>query len=250
MSTYVAESGHWYQPDGSPCYTVPAKKGGERPTTIKDAKQLGLVPSVTTIIRCASAPALEAWKVDQSVMAALTLPREGMESDEDFLARIKQDGKETAKKAAERGTAIHGAIERVLGGQDGGEWTDHANAALAAVASVAGSQQWASEKSFAHALGFGGKTDLTCPEWVIDFKTKEFDDVSQVKLYDEHFMQLAAYRHGLGLMPAAGGIVYVSATKPGLATILLASEEEMQRGWRMFAALLNYWQVKNGWPWE
>jgi hypothetical protein len=250
MSTYASEGHHWYRPDGTPCYEVPAKKGGMRATTITDARKFGLVPSVTTIIRCASAPSLEAWKIEQNVLAALTLPRLEGELDADFVKRVKEDGRETARKAAERGTDIHGAIERVLLGEDGGEWTDHANAGLRAAAAIAGEQAWSSEKSFAHPEGFGGKVDLHSPEWVIDFKTKEFSDVSKVALYDEHFMQIAAYRYGLGIHDAAGGIVFVSATVPGLATLLPVAEKDLERGWKMFLCLLGYWQAKNGWPWN
>jgi hypothetical protein len=59
---------------------------------------------------------------------------------------------------------------------------------------------WVSEKSFACELGFGGKLDLHAPAdgdgIVIDFKTKEFTDPAKVDAYDEHLMQLAAYRLG------------------------------------------------------
>jgi hypothetical protein len=74
LMTHAAESLHWYDRDGKPAYTVKAKDGSDRPATLRDARKLNLVPSVTTIIRCAAAPGLELWKANQLMMAALTLP--------------------------------------------------------------------------------------------------------------------------------------------------------------------------------
>ena len=70
-----SESNHWYAKDGTPMYTVPAKSGEPRATTLRDAKKMGLLPSVTTIMKSAASPGLEAWKLNQMMLAALTLPR-------------------------------------------------------------------------------------------------------------------------------------------------------------------------------
>ena len=43
------DTGHWYTKDGAPAYTVEGKTG-VRNTTLRDARKLGLIPSVTTII--------------------------------------------------------------------------------------------------------------------------------------------------------------------------------------------------------
>ena len=74
QTAFAAESGHWYKADGTPAYTVLAKSGAERPTTLRDARTLNLYPSVTTIIRLAAAPGLERWKLNQFGLALLTLP--------------------------------------------------------------------------------------------------------------------------------------------------------------------------------
>ena len=68
---------------------------------------MNLAPSVTTIMSVAAKPALENWKIDQALMAALTLPREENESLDDFMKRAKSDSKEQAIQAAQRGTEIH-----------------------------------------------------------------------------------------------------------------------------------------------
>ena len=60
------------------------KPGQMRPTTVRDAKQLGLFPSVTSIIKILSRPQLESWKQEQAVLAALTLPRKDGEPETEF----------------------------------------------------------------------------------------------------------------------------------------------------------------------
>ena len=107
---YASNAGHWYTRTGEPAYTVKGKNGTERPTTLRDARQLGLLPSVTTITNEANAPGLNNWKENQVLLSALTLPRIEGESEDVWVERIKADAKETAKKAADRGTQIHAWI--------------------------------------------------------------------------------------------------------------------------------------------
>ena len=107
----IAESGHWYRQDGSPAYTITGKNGKDRPTTLRDARQLSLVPSVTTILGVAAKPALDLWKQQQVLLSALTLPKADGESEMDWINRILLDSKETGKNAAKRGTKIHACIQ-------------------------------------------------------------------------------------------------------------------------------------------
>jgi hypothetical protein len=250
-SGWASESEHWYHRDGSPAYEVPNKsKGGMRPTSLADARKLDLVPSVSKIIDCAACYGLERWKAEQLLHAGLTLPHREGESEEQWIDRVWKDSAEQGKKAAERGTDIHALVEMFYRGyfeglkaQDLDPWVD---AVDQAVLGWFGGQKWSSEKSFAHPLGYGGKVDLHSPEVVIDFKTK--DSLQGVKLYDEHLMQLAAYGVGLLKNPVLPGmrsaIVFIHRTEPK-ATIIEASQEELDRGWRMFRALLDYWYAAN-----
>lgn len=249
MTNSVAtESGHFYAEDGSPCYTIIGANGKERGTTLRDARKLNLYPSVTTITKCAAAPGLTNWFIDQAIMAALTLTRQMGETDEDYIARIKRDSKEQAKKAAERGTEIHGALEKhFLGKAPDGEMWPYVKGVVQALKDHFGDLQWDAERSFAHPLGYGGKCDLHCKSEriVVDFKGKDFSDPSECKQYDEHLMQGAAYLEGFGLMPGRFANVFVSRTTPGLVCIVEAEAEDILRGWRMFRHLLNYWQEQN-----
>jgi hypothetical protein len=243
----AAESTHWYSRDGLPMYDLMGSNGKMRPTTLRDARKLNLVPSVTGIIRCAAAPGLERWKLDQMMQAALTLPRRDGESEKDWIARVWTDSGETARKAAERGTAIHAACQGHYEGESPcEEFWPHVQGTVAAVNNWAGARNdWIAEKAFAHPLGFGGKTDLHCPHFLLDFKSKEFDENTELKTWDEQAMQLAANREGQGFGMARCAIVYVSVTTPGLARLIEIPEEELSRGWEMFVFLLSYWKAKN-----
>jgi hypothetical protein len=247
--THAAESTHFYRRDGSPCYTVKAKDGSDRPTNLRDARKLGLVPSVTTIIKCAAAPGLERWKRDQMLHAALTLPRGATESEAAWLERVWTDSGETARKAAERGTAIHAAIQGWFEEVQPDPVLDpHVKGALNALGEWYPDWAWDAERSFACELGFGGKVDLShhAAALVLDFKTKEFSDPDALKTWDEQAMQLAAYRHGLGVPNARCAIVYVSVTVPGLAKLIEIPEADLVKGWKCFYSLLQFWKAKSG----
>jgi hypothetical protein len=254
MTEIASESGHFYYKDGSPCYEVPnkSKPGEMRPTTLRDAKSLGIYPSVTEIIKMLPKPGLDSWKTEQAIMASLTLPREQNEPDKQYIYRIIQDAKEQARKAAEKGTAIHGAIERKLQDREIDVSYDiFANSALSSLNDYL--QEGFSvynlcepEKSFAHPLGYGGKVDLHSRElgFICDFKTKEFDDPNKIKAWDEQKIQLAAYRKGLD-MPEGTRLlnVFISTSKPGLVKVVEHDLKEEAHYWKIFESLFNTWKL-------
>src|SRR3990167_5241666 len=205
---HASEQMHYYHRTGAPCYEVVAKNGSMRPTTLRDARLMNLVPSVTSIIRCAAAPGLELWKQQQVLHAALTLPLIPGETEDAYLAHIV-------------GTA--NAV------------TDWAGEGL----------DWDTERTFAHPLGYGGKVDISTSGFIADFKTTE-KDLEGIKTWDEHALQLAAYRHGIGAPSARCAIVYVNVLKPGEAKVIEIPEEELQRGWNMFRALRDFWYARTG----
>jgi len=242
-----AESTHWYDADGNPAYEVQAKDGSMRPTTLRDARKLNLRPSVTTILGILAKPGLDAWKQNQTIDAALTLPRLEGESLDDFKVRVIQDSKEQGRKASQLGTDIHSSLDKAYQGLPYDPEHDvYVKAVQEAVFLKYGDQKWIAEKSFSHPLGFGGKIDLASENIVIDFKTTGFTDPKKVGGYDEHQMQLAAYATGLCIQNPILANVYASTSVPGLVHILEYTEEEAKRGWEMFALCLRLWQVSKG----
>lgn len=239
------ESSHWYDADGKPAYTIIGKNGKERNTTLRDAKQLGLRPSVTTISREAAKPQLENWKAHQVLLAALTLPRLSDEPEQEWVERIMADSKAQAKAAADRGTQIHTWIQQQLEGKlpENEDAMLHYLAVSAELDAHQCDARWSVEQSFCRD-GYGGKVDLHQPGIVLDIKTKETPE--KFALYDEHAMQLAAYRQGLNMPAARCGIVFVSTTGTPEAKLMWIDDDKLQRGWAMFCALLDYWYAKTG----
>jgi hypothetical protein len=210
---------------------------------------MGLLPSVTTIMKAAASPGLEAWKLNQMMLAALTLPRAEGEGEESFIKRIQADSKDQARKAAERGTQVHTAIEQFFDGQINANDLPYLEPVYKAVNDTFGNLVWAVEKSFAAESGFAGKVDLHSRDGegvVADFKTKEFTSESLEKVagFDENVMQLAAYRNGLKLPNARCANIFVSVTEPGLVVVKEWTQEELVRGWAMFDALKTFYYAK------
>jgi hypothetical protein len=244
----ASESQHWYTRDGVPRYTVIGKNGKERNTTLRDARTENLVPSVTTILNVAAKPALTAWLMNQVLMAALTLPKLPEESDDDYCKRVMQDSKEQGKAAANEGTDIHAAIQGYYDGQVVRAHEKSVQGCVDRLQGHFGNKPWIAERSFGHELGFGGKCDLFTNVGdgiVVDVKSKEFSDPSKVDAYEEHLMQLAAYRVGLGVPKARCANVFVSRSVPGLAVVKEWDAADIDRGWLMFVHLLTFWQLKN-----
>lgn len=248
--------GHFYAQDGTPVYEVPnASKGGMRPTTITDARKLNLYPSVTTIIGILDKPGLTRWKEDKLLRATLENPKKMDQCHISWMKNISWAVAEETGKAAIRGNEIHDALEHfytvgtVQRSKKGLELSPYVCSVTEIVDKTFGiNRDWIAEASFGHEEGFGGKIDLhskTENGIIIDFKTKSAEDFSKVKAYDEHAMQLVAYRVGLGLPHATCHNVFISNHNPKDIFIHTWKEEELIRAWNMFYYLLQYWRHAN-----
>ena len=252
VSAYTSEAGHWYTRDGEPMYTIEGANGKIRNTTLRDARKHSLVPSVTTVLNIAAKPGLERWKMQQVLLAALTLPRREKESESEYLDRILDDSREQAKAAADVGTQIHAAIQHHYEDKEGYPYAEYVAGCDREIYRFFGDHEWVCERPFAHELGYGGKVDMLTKSSddskvgiILDVKTKEFYNPDKVEGYDEHLMQLAAYRVGLGMTQARCANVFVSRGIPGMTKVIEWSESDLERGWKMFVRLLEFWQLKN-----
>jgi hypothetical protein len=235
-----AEAGHWYTQLGEPAYRIVGKNGNERNTTVRDARELGLVPSVTTILGIIAKPGLNNWLQQQVLLAALTLPRVAGESEENWLDRVMSDSRSTGKDAAQRGTEMHGVLESFYRGynQEFPRYVYQVNDALNA--HFGQNQHWDAERSFAYK-GFGGKVDLISDNIVVDFKSK--DTLNKVVPFHEQIMQLAAYRMGLGKPTARCANVFFTAA--GDVKLIEHSEQDLSDAWECFQYLLAFYKKKN-----
>ena len=252
MQENKSESGHWYTRDGEPAYTTIGANGKVRNTTLRDAKKLDLLPSVTTIIGVAAKPGLQTWLQNQAILAALTLPRKEGEEESEYLSRVLSDSKAQGREAADRGTYIHGILESFFDGMLLESVPQYCHAVEKELKVAFGNRLWIPEKSGSHELGFAGKVDLCAkgdkvkgiPPVVVDFKTKE-TPLEKVVPYEDHIMQLAAYRELLGFSDARCAIVFVNGLT-NEAKLCEISEEELQKGLKCFFHLLRFYQIKSG----
>lgn len=242
------EGGHWYKRDGSPCYEVPTKDGGLRPVNLRWDRKLGLVPSVTTVLKAWPKPQLVSWQVRQAILAARTIPESELRglADDELVRRIEADSMQQVRDAANKGTEIHDACEAHFKGRVVNRQHRATVERVAAVVAelFPGVTDWVSEASFAHPIGYGGKVDLHSPSTgiVVDFKGKDGDFTDGKKLaYDQH-LQLAAYQEGLLLPPAPCANVFFSRTHSGFAVGHKWPTETIREGLADFLAAFDLWK--------
>lgn len=249
----TSESGHWYDSMGNTAYTTIAKNGKPRATTLADAKKNNYYPSVTTVLGVAAKPGLDRWKQEQAILAALTLPRLEGEEESEWLSRVLSDSKATGKQAAERGSAIHAIIESFFDGVLLELVPEYCRNIENALQVAYGARLWLPEVSASHSdLKYGGKVDLhakadkikSVPGVVVDFKTKE-TPLESVVPYQEHIMQMAAYRELLGLEGARCGIMFVNGLTNEVKLCEI-TEDDLQKGLKCFFHLLRFYQLKSG----
>lgn len=250
----IPENCHFYYSDGRPCYEVPYAdpSRGMRPTTLADARKMDLKPGYTKIAGVLAKPGLDKWKLNQLLMASLTLPRHEGELDDEYAERVIEDAGKQTKKAAERGKSLHSAIERYIRGEEADiEFVEHLKTlseALYQHGIKLGDGD--SETSFGSVLGYGGRVDWRHNTTVLDFKTKqsitEIEAKKQKLVYDEHPMQLAAYAQGLGIKLNTSRCLSVFiGVDDAKVRIFEFEQPDLQRGWLMFSFCLGIWQLQN-----
>lgn len=254
---FASEGGHWYDATtGEPRYTIIGRNGKERGTTLADARKGGLVPSVTTIAKVEAKPALTNWLVQQGMMACLTLPRVLDENDTDFMKRALEDSKQQTRAAAERGSYLHGLLEKSVPIECLHRDVEHEDEGyvlpvLQWLWKNFPGYTWHVERTIPTSGGYGGKVDLhgthpTLPPVVFDYKFKDFDDPAKKLAYDEHCTQLCAYSMALFRSLDTRMInLFVSSTVPGLFVVREWNIEDKIYGWRAFCAMKDLWCARN-----
>ena len=251
---------HWYDKDGTPKHWVESKNGTKRGTTLRDARKLNLVPSVTSVLDIMAKPGLDRWKINKTIEASMSLHRGDFEDDDSLSKRILHESKRGVEEAAQRGIRIHDLLESFF--KTGSIPHDKEDQAMvksleSLIADNCGEKAWVSEETFSHRDGYGGMLDLYCLSpnlnesgWVIDFKTKEFDAGAKNLAYDSMGYQLAAYRNGMGLSKDTRiANIFISASNPGLSIFHEWLEEDAQRFEKIFGHALQLWkETKKYWP--
>lgn len=240
----ASQGGHWYYPDGTPCYEIIGKNGKARSPYLKEAMELNLHPGVTTITGQVRKYGIEIYGKKQTAWSALTIPRLPNEKDEEFVDRILVESAEHSKLAMEKGTELHRSIEDYIRGQKSLLWQRHLDN-LRDTLNQYGIDIFKGkpEHSFASPLGFGGKTDFVTDLIICDFKTKEFVGGVKQLAWPEMLWQLAAYDRGIGGPTRRRLLNVFIGIKDCEVRIHEWTVEDANRGWLAFKALLDFWQI-------
>jgi hypothetical protein len=274
MKLFSPDSAHWYQRDGQPLHTVLSAKGEPRPTTLRDARKLGLLPSVTNILGVIAKPELTAWLQEQAVMAALTLPRIAGETEDAFAKRVVEDSLTTRDGAADFGTAFHYGAERIAHTLE----VDQADVASAWLNRYRDWFQancvrllWTEQRVVSTQFGFAGTADLLIEHkfhglCLVDLKTTkistphpnplpgrggEGDSARSARRptkftpYKSWCYQLAAYRRALGIEARCINLI-VNSVAPETPIEHVWGESEMDAGLRAFLAARELWVIEKG----
>lgn len=229
-------SAHWYTPEGKPRHT----RDNGKPTTLKDARVEGLLPSVTSILNVISKPALESWKVEQGILSALRLDRLESESMDSFAKRIVADMKVATSVAATFGTKVHHVLEQYnIDGSIPDEddevylwfveykpWFDENITKVHQAERVLVNEQH----------GYAGTVDLVADHvtWgrcVIDFKTQGVK--RSPRFYETWIYQLSAYQQCIEGDPKCVSLI-IDSKAPSPPVEKLWGADEVEDGWEVF----------------
>jgi hypothetical protein len=241
---------HWYTRQGVACHTVPRKSGvGNRSVNLRWDRHLGLLPSVTNILSIKSKRVLEAWKLTQAVLSALTLPKNNGEELDAFAKRVVEDMEAEGKKASEFGANVHRYAERFNMG------ISEVDPKLEPY--VESYKEWFKQNVkrvlFAERIlvnrkiGYAGTADLGVElndSRIVfaDFKTQKVKD--KPEFYREWLLQLVAYGHCEDITPPDAYMsIVIDSTKPAPVAVH-EWKEDYNDAWIAFRAFAY------GWCWE
>ncbi len=252
---------HWYLPDGTPYHEVVRADGnGMRSVTLRDARKVNALPSVTNVLGVLAKPGLEGWKQEQAILAALTLPKREDEPLDAFARRVVEDMGEQVRSAADLGSSVHAAIEVYLQTGESPEnpdilrlfapvklWIDEHVERIGLVETVAVHSQF----------GFAGRIDLVAKlkstgTWaVIDFKTQKMKPdkkgVYQASYYETWPLQLMAYFKALNSAGECSrrlediASVVINSVEPTPVHVKVWPREDHESLWQAFNNARELW---------
>jgi hypothetical protein len=272
----------YFGPDGRPCLELTGKNGKKRSprktdvgsfglvrnveklddyetnTTLRDARILGLYPSVTNVNSVIKSPGLDSYKDEQMFLACVTTPRPSNFSDEEFAEICRLEANQHRKDAADLGTDCHILLSDIGGqlkatGKLVGEhiahdlwpyvneWIQYAIDHKVKIIEV--------EKTVVSPLGYAGTIDLIAEIngriMLIDFKTRNCKGKKPV-VYRQQVKQLAAYAAAYN-KPVTCANVFLD-TDPnniGAMTIKEFEPDTISRAYDAFLDTFAVWQDEN-----
>lgn len=268
------DTSHWYDRDGNSRHTVPkktSKTGEHKNTTLRDARELNLLPSVSEVNGIIANEGLVKWKLGQVAIAGARTQRQEGEDDETFADRIITESLSGVKDAAGFGTIMHSIIEDYLVHHhhpefEGGDrmeefWPGVKNWLDCNVARVI-----QNEYTVVSRAGYAGRVDIKVElcgdahvdmamsnadyggECILDFKTRKPAPNGALLGYDKELWQLSAYSGADPgsverghLIPVAN--LYINSEVPGSLRFNAYTHDETTRGLEIFGHILSVWKL-------
>lgn len=245
------QSGHWYTEDGESAHVIIGKNGNERNTTVADARKLGLLPSVTSVLGIMDKPQLTSWRISVTIESALTLPKRDDESLDEYARRVVEDSKEQTRKAAEHGTRMHEQAENILMGRATCKDED-LQPYIKTFKKWAGANiektYWC-EKALVGA-GYAGRCDAYVRlkgigDAIIDLKNRKVNPKYD-PFYDTDCAQLWAYRAASENPKCACVSVVLASNDATKLTTRVWDEDELYQAGIAFCAMQKVWAWVKG----
>ena len=268
QNTTNQESQHWYTKDGKPCHQQPTKKGAKnpfRPTNIKDAKALGLLPSVSAYTKMLAAPGLERWKMGKVAEACFVNPPHPGEEMGEYVRNMLEKSREDGKGAADLGTLIHASLEALLNGNDYEnqlvcfaegrtcQLSDMVDPAYDKIMELKLVTHGIENILVNESEGYAGTTDVIhtshLGRGILDWKSKRTKKDEPIYPSDTHPMQIAAYFaaafNDSQFTDCNCMNVYISTTEPGRVDVIRYDRDTLVEAYKDFLCLTRLWRSQN-----
>lgn len=103
---------HYYLQDGAPKYTIKGANGKRRDTNLRDARKLGLYPSVTEVKKAILVEDfLQQWLREQIAEFSFDNRPTDLETKEEYTSRVIYGGNHRSRTACDFGNTFHDTAE-------------------------------------------------------------------------------------------------------------------------------------------
>jgi hypothetical protein len=250
--SFFSQSGHWYVRNAS------GEIEAAHDLDLRKARKVNARPSITTVLKERSNPALDTWKQNMIFDAVIENPMFPGEAVENYKGRISQISAKPAKEAADFGTQLHDALDLYPKACSDSKLKPYVDLFGPSYDKVVKHRVCSEVMLCDDDIGVAGRTDLIADtfEWglaVIDYKTSKFKG-KPPSFWASYKLQLAFYAkayqkaNGLAETPAIVncGINSECPTEPAWKAY---TREEQDQAYAEFLAVAFLWFCsKNYWP--
>lgn len=164
---------------------------------------------------------------------------------DDYFNRIKSTTSDRMDIAPTAGTNFHTLLNDRIHLRKSGTAAESAivDNVFATLIKETGETGWLGETNFITDR-YAGQIDCHNYHYIVDFKTKSSGGFKPGKMvYDDHVIQLAAYRAGIGSTAMCANLFVDLQT--GETDLHFHEESELERGLGIFNACIDIWYLKN-----